>query len=91
MHPTFITQDASSVPHEGPWRVIIHSLVPLALFAIMLNLGVFGAWVMRNFDKPMVFYIALCVIAGTLWVCVAMATFVHSLFSQLKLWYGGLF
>uniref|UniRef100_A0A8C4QSZ3 G-protein coupled receptors family 1 profile domain-containing protein n=1 Tax=Eptatretus burgeri TaxID=7764 RepID=A0A8C4QSZ3_EPTBU len=79
MHPTFITLDASSFPHEGPWRVIIHSLVPLALFAIMLNLGVLGACVMRRFDKPMVFYIALCVIADTLWVCVITATFVRGL------------
>uniref|UniRef100_A0A8C4QMR8 G-protein coupled receptors family 1 profile domain-containing protein n=1 Tax=Eptatretus burgeri TaxID=7764 RepID=A0A8C4QMR8_EPTBU len=79
MHPTFITLDASLFPHEGPWRVIIHSLVPLALFAIMLNLGVLGACVMRRFDKPMVFYIALCVIADTLWICVTMATFVRGL------------
>ena len=67
MGPIFIILDASSFPHEGPWKVINYSLVPMALFAVMLNLVVLGACVMRRFDKPMVFYIALCVITDALW------------------------
>uniref|UniRef100_A0A8C4QMZ9 G-protein coupled receptors family 1 profile domain-containing protein n=1 Tax=Eptatretus burgeri TaxID=7764 RepID=A0A8C4QMZ9_EPTBU len=79
MGPIFITLDASSFPQEGPWRVIVQSLVPLGMFTVLLNLGVLGACVMRRFDKPMVFYIALCVITDALWVCVLIATFVRGL------------
>ena len=79
MGPIFITLDASSFPHEGPWKVINYSLVPLALFAVTLNLVVLGACVMRRFDKPMVFYIALCVITDALWAFISIPTFVRGL------------
>uniref|UniRef100_A0A8C4N574 G-protein coupled receptors family 1 profile domain-containing protein n=1 Tax=Eptatretus burgeri TaxID=7764 RepID=A0A8C4N574_EPTBU len=63
----------------GPWRVINYSLIPLALFAVMLNLVVLGACVMRRFHKPMVFYITLCVIADALWALISIPTFVRGL------------